>query len=156
MIRARITTALIFACLVGSVLCVVSCQPPAKTPAELALEKKTAGKAPSAANITELVSVDNAAADLAAADSAVDPAADPVVESAIVEYSPPAPVVLSPPGLVRSWLMLLAILLILFLLSLILFHSMARRLRQKSFRAHAPTRHADIWASHKPPQFLDP
>ncbi len=56
----------------------------------------------------------------------------------------------------RSWWMLVGVLLLLFLLSLMLFHHLGRRLGKRSFRAHAPTPHADIWASHKPPQFFDP
>ena len=55
----------------------------------------------------------------------------------------------------RRWLMLFGVLLVLFLLWLVLFHAIGRRLRKRALRAHAPTPHADIWASHKPPEFLD-
>ena len=56
----------------------------------------------------------------------------------------------------RHGLMLVGILLVIFLLWLILFHAIGRRLRKRALRAHAPTPHADIWASHKPPQLPDP
>lgn len=52
----------------------------------------------------------------------------------------------------RRGLMLIGVLLVVFLLWLILFRAIGRRLRKRAFRAHAPTPHADIWASHKPPE----
>ena len=125
--------------LVLFVLCSASCRK-SPTPAELALEKASPGSAPTAANVI-----------------VVEPPADPVPTAAAVVPEPVAEVLNVPhPAFYRTGLMLVAIILVLFLLSVVLFHSLARRLRQKSFRAHAPTRHADIWASHKPPQFLDP
>ncbi len=59
-------------------------------------------------------------------------------------------------AVLRKWLMFVGVLLLLFLFSLILFRSLGRRLGKRSFRAHDPTPHADIWASHKPPEFFDP
>lgn len=56
----------------------------------------------------------------------------------------------------RHWLVLVGALLLLFLFSLILFRTLGRRLAKRRFRAHAPTPHADIWASHKPPESFDP
>ncbi|NIA07886.1 MAG: hypothetical protein GWP14_09705 [Actinobacteria bacterium] len=134
MVRLHITVALVLLA-----LCCVSCQK-SPTPAELALEQASGGVAPTAANVIKL-----------------DPPSNPVATGSTTAGQRTEEVVnISHPGVYRHWLMLVAIILILFLLSVILFHGMARRLRQKSFRAHAPTRHADIWSSHKPPQFLDP
>ena len=123
-------------------LCCVSCRK-SPTAAELALERslsKGAGAAPSAASV---IKIDPPATSESTPNTTV---AGPTEE--VVHFSRP--------GAWNDWLMLVAIILMLFLLSVVLFHVMARRLRQKSFRAHAPTRHADIWASHKPPEFLDP
>ena len=123
-------------------LCCVSCRK-APTPADLVLEQasgKSGGLAPSAANVIEI-------------DPPVVP--EPQVTTAVIEPTE-AVINVSHPAVYRNWLMLVAIILVLFLLSVVLFHGMGRRLRKKSFRAHAPTQHADIWASHKPPEFLDP
>ena len=59
-------------------------------------------------------------------------------------------------AVLRKWLMFVGVLGLLFLFSLILFRSLGRRLGKRSFRAHDPTPHADIWSSHKPPEFFDP
>ena len=123
-------------------LCCVSCQK-SPTPAELALERsseKAAGAAPSAASVIKLT----------------PPTASESTPKITAVGPTDAGIGVSRPTAWNYWLMLVAIMLLLFVLSVLLFHGMARRLRQKSFRAHAPTRHADIWASHKPPEFLDP
>ena len=123
-------------------LCCVSCQKsPTATDLALALSsEKAGGAAPSAASVIK-----------------IDPPATSELTPNTTVAGPTEEVVhFSRPAAWNDWLMLVAIILGLFLLSVILFHGMARRLRQKSFRAHAPTRHADIWASHKPPEFLDP
>ena len=123
-------------------LCCVGCQK-SPTPADLVLEQaseSSGGLAPSAANVIK-----------------IDPPANPEPQVTTAAVEPTETVInVSHPAVYRNWQMLVAIILILFLLSVILFHGMGRRLRKKSFRAHAPTQHADIWASHKPPQFLDP
>ena len=134
MLRRIMTIAALCALLV---LGVSSCRKPSPLDEE-ALSKKKAGPAPSAANVIK-----------------IDPVPDLSPAAAATESNEPVTSTIQP-GLWRHWFMLLGILLVLFLLSLIIFHTLGRRLRQKAFRAHAPTRHADIWASHKPPQFLDP
>ena len=133
MLRPKITIAALSALLV---LCVSSCRKPSPLDEEV-LSKKKAGPAPSAANVIK-----------------IEPPPAPAPAAATESDHPVISTV--HPALYRQWFVLLGMLLVLFLLSLILFHTMGRRLRQKAFRAHAPTRHADIWASHKPPQFLDP
>jgi len=134
MIRLQIIVVLV---LVG--LCCVSCQK-SPTPAELVLEQESGGVAPAAANVIKLNLPSNPAA---TADTTAGAGTEEIIN-------------VSRPSLWSHWLVLLAMILILFLLSVVLIHGMARRLRQKSFRVHAPTRHADIWASHKQPEFLDP
>ena len=137
MFRLQITVVLVLVA-----LCCVSCRK-SPTPADLVLEQaseNSAGVAPTAANVIKL-----------------DPPSNPTATVDTTAVGPTEEVVnISQPAAWNHWLMLVAIILILFLLSVVLFHGMARRLRQKSLRAHAPTRHSDIWASHKPPEFLDP
>ena len=134
MVRLQITVVLVLVA-----LCCVSCRKTV-TPAELALEEGSGGAAPTAANVITF-----------------DPPSNPAPIADTTAVAPTAEVFnISHPAAWSHWLMLVAIILILFLLSVVLFHGMARRLRQKSLRAHSPTRHADIWSSHKPPQFLDP
>lgn len=117
------------------VLCTASCRKPAD-PAELALEQKQAGPPPSAANILP-----------------VDRQPDPLPAS----RKPQGSAVHSRlPGLLDARLILVAVLVILFFFSVLIFHTLGRRLRQRSLRAHSPTRHVDIWSTHKPPRFLDP
>ena len=142
MLRPKITIAAAAGLCGLLVLCVSSCRKPSPLD-EAALSKRKAGPAPSAANVIK-----------------IEPPADPApvetpVGAAAAESDGPVISTIQPAPW-REWFMLLGILLVLFLLSLILFHTMGRRVRQKAFRAHAPTRHTDIWASHKPPQFLDP
>ena len=140
----RLTAFVLVALFSTLLICTVSCSPK-PTPTEIALQSKTAGRAPSAADViqiappTEPIAVTAVAAAPIAADFSEEPLPLEVKASVL-----------------RHWLMLVAILLVLFFVSLILFHNIGRRLRQKSFHAHSPTRHVDIWASHKPPQFLDP
>ena len=135
----RLRLVIIFVLLV---LCSTSCRK-SPTPAKLAIQKKSAGSAPSAANV---IVVEPPAEVESIAPVAAAVATEPVAEVVNVPH----------PAFYRTEVMLVAVLLVLFVVSVVVFHSLGRRLRQKSFRAHAPTRHADIWASHKPPQFLDP
>jgi hypothetical protein len=107
-------------------------------PEKLALDSEPSGSAPKLANI---IKIDPPTKTLPDTPAATQPSDKPISTNHRA---------------ILHWLMLIAVLLVLFLLSLILFHSLGRRLGKRSFRVHAPTRHADIWASHKPPQFFDP
>ena len=97
--------------LVG-LLCTASCSKK-PTPTEIALESKTAGRAPSAADILQLDSP-------AEAITAATPVAAPITDNFPDDTSSNP----SQASAWRHWLMLVAILLVLFFVSLILFHTL--------------------------------
>ena len=138
MFRAIITI-LLSACFAAGLGAGLSCRKSVDMD-NLGLSKQSAGSAPKAANVIKL-------ADLPAV------AAAPLAKQADIAQDATVP---NRPNLFQHWAMLAGTLLVLFLLSVFVFHTMGRHLRKRSFKAHAPTRHANIWASHKPPQFLDP
>ncbi len=125
---------------------------------ELSLAKETARPAPKSANV-----IKNGPSAESLADSRAPRAANVVKIGPAGKALPTASQALDKPisanyrGILRGLLMLVGVLLVLFLLSVMLFHSFGRRLGKRAFRAHAPTRHTDIWVSHKvPPEFFDP
>ncbi|MCK4851178.1 MAG: hypothetical protein KAT11_07500 [Phycisphaerae bacterium] len=140
MSKPLIRTTTLAVCFALLVFCGASCRKPVN-PEKLALMSDPSGSAP---NPAAVIKIDPPVKALSPA-----PPEAQAQNEAISANKPANPI---PP----NWLMLVGVLLLLFLLSLILFHSLGRRLRKRTFRAHAPTRHADIWASHKPPQFFDP
>ena len=147
MFRLKITTIIFTGLLTALLLCSLSCRKSSKLE-EIALRAETSGPAPSAADVIKIA-------------PPVNPAPVPAAPPTMTTQSPQPPdgvIYVSRPTIFQHWywLLLVGILLILFLLALILFHILGRNLQRKSFRAHSPTRHVDIWASHKPPQFLDP
>ena len=127
------------------ILCSVSCRK-SVDPNELILKSRSTAPPPSAANVINVGP--------APAQPASSPATSQNSPAPVESTSEPASI--SQRQFFRHWAMLLTVLILLFLLSLVIFHSMGRRLRHRSFKPHPPTRHADIWASHKPPEFLDP
>ena len=161
MFRLKITTIIFTGLLAALLLCSFSCRKSSKLD-EIALHAEKAGPAPSAADVIKIAPPVNLA-----------PVSVPVIAAPIapapptMTIQPPQPpdevipdgvIYVSHPTIFQHWywLLLVGILLVLFLLALILFHVLGRNLQRRSFRAHSPTRHVDIWASHKPPQFLDP
>jgi hypothetical protein len=132
-------TSILAACFALLAFCGASCSWWSTNPEKLALDAEPSGSAPKLANIIKIDPPTKTLPDTPAATGPSD-------KSISLEQRTIPP----------NWLMLVGVLLLLFLLSLILFHSLGRRLGKRSFRVHAPTRHADIWASHKPPQFFDP
>ena len=151
MFRLKITTIIFTGLLAALLLCSLSCRKSSNLE-EIALHAEKAGPAPSAADVIKIAPPVNPA-----------PVSVPAIPApptmTIQSPQPPDGVIyVSRPTIFQHWywLLLVGILLVLFLLALILFHILGRNLQQKSFKAHSPTRHVDIWASHKPPQFLDP
>ena len=140
MSKPLIRTTSLTACFALLAFCGASCRRPVN-PEKLALAGEPSGPAPNPAAVIKI----NPPVKALSPNSAEAQTQNEAI-------SANKPVIPIPP----NWLMLVGVLLLLFLLSLILFHSLGRRLSKRSFRAHAPTRHADIWASHKPPQFFDP
>ena len=138
MSKPLIRTSILAACFALLAFCGASCSW-FVNPEKLALDSEPSGSAPKLANVIK-----------------IDPPAKTLPDTPAATGSSDKSISLEQRTILRDWLMLVGILLLLFLLSLILFHSLGRRLGKRSFRAHAPTRHADIWASHKPPQFFDP
>ena len=139
MIRRHKTTILLAASLALLSFTGSSCRK-SVDPEKLALSDESLGPAPNIANVIQIPKT----------------APPPVQPEPIAPQPPPQPTITSYNAtILQHWLMLLGILLALFFFSLILFHIMGRRLHKRAFRAHAPTRHANIWASHKPPKFLD-
>ena len=141
MAKSLIKTTILAGALGLLILCVASCSK-SIDPNKLAVDQEAASPPPNVANVIK-----------------IEPPVKEPVPAALTHTQnqpPPEPIFPNHPLIVRHWLMLLGVLLLFFLLSLMLFHSMGRRLHKRTLRAHAPTRHANIWASHKPPQFLDP
>ena len=161
MFRLKITTIIFTGLLVVLLLCSLSCRKSSKLD-EIALRAETSGPAPSAADVIKIAPPPNPVPVSAPAMVVPTAPAPPTMTT----QSPPPPDGVIPDGVIYVshptifqhgyWLLLVGILLVLFLLALILFHVMGRNLQRRSFKAHSPTRHVDIWASHKPPQFLDP
>ncbi len=118
------------------ILSAASCQT-SVDPSEPVVDQKQSGPPPSGAGLFQNVAAQPA------------PLPQPTEE-------PESPVRSSPPGLANQYLMMVFALVMLFLLSVLIFHPFGRQLRRKRLKAHAPTSHLDIWATHKPPQFLDP
>ena len=113
-----------------------SCQTSGQ-PTDAVVDEKRSGPPPSGAGLFQNVAAQPA------------PLPQPTEE-------PESPVRSRPPGLANQYLMMVFALVMLFLLSVLIFHTFGRQLRRKRLKAHAPTSHLDIWATHKPPQFLDP
>ena len=126
------------------ILCAASCRK-SVDPNKLMLQSKPAAPPPSAANVIQIAPPPEAAPPPVTLEH-TEPPQNLAGQSESVGR----------PQFLRHWLMLVAALTMLFLLSLLIFHTMGRRLRRRSFKPHPPTSHADIWASHKPPEFLDP
>ncbi len=143
MAKSLIRTTILAGCFILLGFCGASCSW-FVNPEKLALDSEPSGSAPKLANV---IKINPAATALAA---------EPGEPSATITGEPSDKPVSANHRAILHWLMLVAVLLVLFLLSLMLFHSLGRRLGKRSFRVHAPTRHANIWASHKPPQFFDP
>ena len=138
MIRRHKTTVILAASLAMLIVTGASCQ---KTvdPNKLVLSEESVGPAPNPANVIQIAKP-----------------TPPAQSEPLALQAPPEPTTaINRYPIMQHWLMLVGILLALFFFSLILFHIMGRPLHKRSFRAHQPTRHANIWASHKPPQFLD-
>ncbi len=138
MAKSLIRTTILAACFALLAFCGASCSW-FVNPEKLALDSEPSGSAPKLANVIKIAPPTKALPDTPAATQSSD-------KSISLEHR----------TILRNWLMLVGVLLVLFLLSLMLFHTMGRRLHKRTFRAHAPTRHANIWASHKAPEFLDP
>ena len=138
MVKSLIGTTILAACFALLILSGASCRK-SIDPKKLTLADEAIGPAPNAANVIKIDAPIKAL-----------PAAPAETQAS---HSPISP---NYPAIWRHWLMLLGALLLLFLLSLMLFHTMGRQLHKPTFRVHPPTRHANIWASHNPPQFLDP
>ena len=156
MFRLKITTIIFTGLLTALLLCSLSCRKSSKLD-EIALRAETSGPAPSAADVIKIALPVNpvpvpvpAATATPTMTTQPPPPSDGVIPDGVIYVSRPT--------IFQHWywLLLVGILLVLFLLALILFHILGRNLQRKSFKAHSPTRHIDIWASHKPPQFLDP
>ncbi len=147
MSKPLVRTTTLAACFALLIFCGASCRKPVN-PEKLALMSEPPGPA---LNPAAVVKIDQPVKALPAA-----PAETGEPSATITGEASDKPVSANQRTILQDWLMLVGVLLLLFLLSLMLFHSLGRRLRKRTFRAHAPTRHADIWASHQPPQFLDP
>lgn len=133
---SRLLSKVILTSLAVLVLLTASCHWPVE-PAEPAVNKEQSGPPPSGAGLFQTM----------------PPQPEPLPQQPEVSVSP---VHSSRPSLVHQLPMMIAALVILFLVSVLIFHTFGRQLRRKGFKAHAPTSHLDIWATHKPPQFLDP
>ena len=144
MSKSLMKISILAACSALLAFCGASCSWWSANPEKLALDSEPSGSAPKFANI---IKIDPAATALAA---------EPGEPTATITGEPSDKPISANHRTILHWLMLIAVLLVLFLLSLILFHSLGRHLGKRSFRAHAPTRHADICASHQPPQFFHP
>ncbi len=138
MVKSLIVTTILAGCFALLILSGASCRKSIDIN-KLVLADEAVGPAPSAANV---IKIDPPVKALPAASAEIQPSHSPI---SVNQW-----------GIWRHWLMLVGVLLLLFLLSLMLCHTLGRRLHKPTFRAHPPTRHANIWASHKPPQFLDP
>lgn len=138
MAKSLMRPTILASCLGLMILCVASCSK-SVAPNELSIDKDAAAPPP---NVTKVIKI--------------APAVKALPAVGAHRQARPGPIFPNYRLIVRHWLMLVGVLLVLFLLSLLLFHTMGRRLGKRSFRAHAPTRHANIWASHKAPEFLDP